>query len=463
MVYLGLLITCLIGWILLPPKLELGFVAKLSFSFAAGVAALSVQMFAYGLAGLAWSTAGLLLPWAGVAALAAYRHRAGLLRPIVPFRAPKVSALDVPLFLLVLIPVLIWLPYERLMPMTAWDAWAIWLLKAKAFYLDGNLSNFLGRHREFVNSHPGYPLLVPLHATFLFVLQGGVADYAVKLFSPCSFAALLGVFHHFARRWAGNTVALVFTAMAAATPMLGSLAFEYAGYAGSTLSLFLLTAAGFLYEWYRDRKLLNLAGASVAATAAAWTKNEGQFFLLGVLLIATAGLLFRRQRVRAWLLVAAPPVAVLVPWFLTKQSYGIQATEFIPGLNLRWDLFLGSLPALLDKAFDTDLFVLTFVLFAATLIAAKPLGAPWRVWLLPALVFWQLLGALLAYASGINDIEWWLATSADRVVAQIAPVALLAPVALVSHWLSREAPEEPPASVPRAGQKTKRRRKGRSS
>jgi hypothetical protein len=132
-------------------------------------------------------------------------------------------------------------------------------------------------------------------------------------------------------------------------------------------------------------------------------------------------------------------------------------------LNLRWDLILESMPALLDKAFDTDLFVLTFVLFAATLIAAKPLGAPWHVWLLPALVFWQLLGALLAYASGINDIEWWLATSADRVVAQIAPVALLSPVALVSHWLSREAPEESPAPMPCADQKAKRRRKGRSS
>lgn len=463
MLYLGLLITCLIGWVLLPPKMELGLAAKLSFGFAAGVAALSLQMFVYGLAGLAWSPLGLLLPWLVVVAVAAYRHRAALLRPIVPLRVPKVSALDVPLFLLVLIPVLIWLPYERLMPLTAWDAWAIWLLKAKAFYLDGNLGDFLARHREFVNSHPGYPLLVPLYATFLYVLNGGVADNAVKIFSPCSFVALLGVFHHFARRWAGNTAALAFTAMVAATPMVGSLAFEYAGYAGSTLSLYLVAAAGFLYEWYRDGGLLNLAGASVAATAAAWTKNEGQFFLLGVLLLVVAGLSVRRQPLRAWLLAAALPVAVLVPWFLVKQSYGIQAAEFVPGWNFRLDLFLTSLQALLAKALDTDLFILTFVVLAATVIAAKPLGAPGRFWLLPALVVWQLLGALLAYASGINDVDWWLATSANRILAQIAPVALLAPVALVSHWMSQEAPKEPATSERLAGTKPKRRRRGRSS
>ena len=494
MVYLGLLISFLIGWVLLPPKWETGLGAKAGFAFAAGMAAVSVQMFAYDLAGFGWGPLRLLLPWVVVAGLAVYRHRSAILQPLWPLKKLDVSALDVPLFLAVLIPLAVWAPFERLMPLTAWDGWAIWLYKAKAFFLDGNLDGFFGGHPE-ITTHPGYPLLVPLYATFLYVLAGDAVDYSVKILSPCSFVALLGVFHYFAKRWLGNTPALAFTGIVACTPMVGSLAFDYAGYAGTTLSLYLVAAAGFLYEWYKDGGLLNLAGVSLAATAAAWTKNEGQFFFVAVMLAAAAGLAFRKQhqteprpsgsgflepaitfftarsipvpfrlvRVRMWAVWAAPPLAVLVPWSLLRQSYGIQAADFTVGLRFRSDLFAASLQAMLAKAFDTDLFLLTFIVFFAALVAAKPLGAPWWFWLLPALTLWHLFGALLAYSTGRNDIEWWLATSGDRILAQVAPVALLVPVALVSQWMSQAAPREQAAPAAPTSKKAKRRRKARSS
>ncbi len=462
MVYVGLLITFLIGWVLLPPKWETGLGAKASFAFATGMAAVSVQMFAYDLAGFGWGPLRLLLPWVVVAGLAVYRHRSGILQPLWPLKKLDVSALDVPLFLVVLIPLAVWVPFERLMPLNAWDAWAIWLYKAKAFFLDGNLDGFFGGHAT-ITAQPGYPLLVPLYATFLYVLAGDAVDYSVKILSPCSFVALLGVFHYFAKRWLGNTPGLAFTAIVACTPMVGSLAFDYAGYAGTMLSLYLVAAAGFLYEWCKDGGLLNLAGVSLAATAAAWTKNEGQFFFVAVMLAAAAGLAFRRKNLGAWALWAVPPLAVLVPWSLLRQSYGIQAAEFTVGVRFRPDLFATSLQAMLAKAFDTDLFILTFVAFFAALVAAKPLGSPRRFWLLPALTLWHLFGALLAYSTGRNDIEWWLATSADRILAQIAPVALLAPVALVSHWMNQAAPREGAAPAAPTTKKAKLRRKARSS
>ena len=365
MIYLGLLITFLVGWVLLPPKWETGLGAKASFALATGMAAVSVQMFAYDLAGFGWGPLRLLLPWVVVAGLAVYRHRSGILQPLWPLKKLDVSALDVPLFLVVLIPLAVWVPFERLMPLNAWDAWAIWLYKAKAFFLDGNLDGFFGGHAT-ITAQPGYPLLVPLYATFLYVLAGDAVDYSVKILSPCSFVALLGVFHYFAKRWLGNTPGLAFTAIVACTPMVGSLAFDYAGYAGTTLSLYLVAAAGFLYEWCKDGGLLNLAGVSLAATAAAWTKNEGQFFFVAVMLAAAAGLAFRKKNLGAWALWTVPPLAVLVPWSLLRQSYGIQAAEFTVGVRFRPDLFATSLQAMLAKAFDTDLFILTFASHAGT-------------------------------------------------------------------------------------------------
>jgi hypothetical protein len=49
---------------------------------------------------------------------------------------------------------------------------------------------------------------------------------------------------------------------------------------------------------------------------------------------------------------------------------------------------------------------------------------PRAFWSLPAFVAWHLFGALLAYATGQNDIAWWLETSGDRILSQVAPLAL---------------------------------------
>jgi hypothetical protein len=64
------------------------------------------------------------------------------------------------------------------------------------------------------------------------------------------------------------------------------------------------------------------------------------------------------------------------------------------------------------------------------------LRPPAAFWTLPALVLWHLGGALLAYSTGRNDLAWWLGTSADRILAQIAPVALLCGAVVFAHWMS---------------------------
>ena len=116
------------------------------------------------------------------------------------------------------------------MPLTsqAWDTWAIWLFKAKAFYLDGTIHPFLERSGDLV-TQPGYPLLVPLYGTFLYVWNGGVADQAAKLMSPCFFLATLGVFYHFVHRLGWKTAAMFFTVILAGLSMFGVVAFQTGG------------------------------------------------------------------------------------------------------------------------------------------------------------------------------------------------------------------------------------------
>ncbi len=456
MIFLALLLTCLIGWRLLPRRWELGLPALLSLSFGLGSAAISVEMFLLDLAGAGWSRLVVLGPWTAFLGWSFWRFGPRLPRLAWPAELNLAKAAAC---LLIAAPAAVWLPYERLMPLTGWDAWAIWLLKAKAFYLDGGIGPLLDRGGEFV-SQPGYPLLVPLYTTFLYVLNGGVADQAAKVFSPCFYLATLGVFHHFARRRLDASRALVLTAMLASVPMLGHAAFEFAGYADVTLAFYFLAAAGFLEQWFRENEASLLGAASIAATAAAWTKNEGQFFLLAILLLAAWKLARGRAGARDWLWLSAPPAAVLLPWWLVRQAHGVEAAGFIPGIDFNAALFATALRHLLSLATDPWAFSLTFYLFAGGVIGALILGCRKPSRILHLLVAWQFLGALLAYATGRNEIQWWLGTSAGRILAQITPLALLSAAVVFSEWGERYGQEQAPAApeaTAKAPSRTKRR------
>jgi hypothetical protein len=210
-------------------------------------------------------------------------------------------------------------------------------------------------------------------------------------------------------------------------------AFELAGYADTTLALYVLAAAGFLTLWLMEGRAADLAGASLAAAAAAWTKNEGQFFLLAVMLAAGVQLLRAKAAPRLWLLLAAP-VLVMGTWHGFRQAYGVEAAGFTLAASFQPELFRVALRTLLAKALQPSLFNLSFLLLAGAAAAARPLGLPAAVWVLPGLVLWHLGGALLAYSTGRNDIHWWLETSADRILSQIVPLGLLPVAWAFGRW-----------------------------
>ena len=441
MAYGALLFTWLAGLAVLPlrPGLTAG---RLPMAFGAGVFAISLQMLAYDLAGLPWNRWALPAPWLFLFGLRLYRNGARALLPDIPtFPANRAV-----LWLLVALPIAAWLPYERLMPLTSvtWDAWAIWLFKAKAFYLDSGVTGFLSRADEFSHHQPGYPLLFPLYGSFLYVLQGGVNEWAAKAVTPCFHLATIGLVYSFGKRFGRPTAALAFAAMAAASTALGRAGFEYAGYADIVLGFYLLASAGFLYAWWRSSENVDLAAASLAGVAAAWTKNEGQLFLLAVLLLAAARLLGKRGSVKSWFLLLGPPAAVMGVWTALRASFEIEAAGFSPLTDFSPELFSIALSTLLIRAFQWNEFQLAAPLLLAAAVGGIMLRPRPAFWIPVFLVAWQIGGVLLVYATGANDLTWWLGTSADRVLSQLVPLALLSAMLLYAEW-SERLEQSPPA------------------
>ena len=452
MILAGLLLTAACGWLLLPRRWGAHPIEGLALGFLLAAFGLSAECFFLSAAGISWNGWIALAPWLAGAGWAALRRPPALgsgfsLPALLPVAATAVVCAA-------------WLPYERAMPLTSqtWDSWAIWLFKAKAFYLDGGIAPYLERAGEFVGQ-PGYPLLTPLYGAFLYSLAGGVDDGGAKLTSPAFFVAMLGAFHFLSRGAAGSLTAAGVTAMLALTPLMQSVAFDLPGYADTALAAYVVCAAGFAYLAMRGEDRADVIAAALAATAAAWTKNEGQFFLLGLGAALAVWLLVRRRPVVEWAFLVAPPAVLLGVWSLVRSGQAVEAAGFTVGLDFQTGLFTTALRAMLQKAFSFSSFALAFALLPAGVAGALSLGAPRAFWLLPGLALWQLAGALMAYATGRNDIQWWLATSADRLLSQITPLCLLTAAVAFGLWFE-SAPAASSAPKPAAPAKKSRKRAG---
>ena len=143
------------------------------------------------------------------------------------------------------------------------------------------------------------------------------------------------------------------------------------------------------------------------------------------------------------------------------MGQSVEASGFTLGVDFQADLFGTALSTMLAKAFSISSLSLTFVALVGSVIAGAALKLRPVFWVIPGLVGWQFLGALLAYSTGRNEIHWWLATSADRLLSQMAPLAILSAAVAYGLWVERlptERVEETPGPTPAKKSKKRRRR-----
>ena len=427
-------------------------------AYLLGVALMGVTLSIELVLGIPFSFATIVLTGAALAlAAVALRRPLARWRPELPdTRAQGVALVALAGAALVVVYLEALFRSARLTSLSAWDAWAFWVPKAKAIYFFGGLDEQF--FRELAN--PSYPPLVPaLEASaFHFMGSADVVTLHVQFwFFACGFAAAVAGL--LAPRvspyvlWPCIVLVLV-------TPRVFGRNLD--PQADFLLDYFFALAALLVALWLVDREPWLLATASIFMAGALMTKREGQL-LVACVVVAGAVASWRRWRY-AWprlALVAGVAVAALVPWRIWFSSRDL--TGDLPSAGAlassTTSIAAGRRSSPPSRAlFDYDLWLVVVPLVGVGVILAFLAGArtlPTYALTLYALVLAGLVWVLWSFTElelpfvqdeGVNPI---VRLSASLVVASAAILPLLLDAAwrgASRRWRSRETRRSPGSS-----------------
>jgi len=405
--------------------IERGFRAALAIALGTGAWAASYAAWrmAFGTPGAAKDV---VLALAGAAALAAFRRR---------LAAPAQGREPAPRWLYALfasacaVAAAAFVEHTVRFPDGGWDAWMIWNLRARFLARAADLHSAFSPAMAFL-AHQDYPWLLP----------GAVAQafstFGESRMVPAAIAALFGAL----------AVAVVTLGIARAHGarwgLLGGLAVVtlpcFATFASNQqsdvpLAVYFAIAAALMTS---ARSGIELALAGFSAGLGMWTKNEGALYAacLGIAWI------WRTRDLRGALAFAAGalPCAALLAWF----KLGLAPPNDLAAFSTR--------ATILENALDWRRWAELLVLTARRVVYFQDFG----FWVLAGvLLLWFLrkrpfsvLGTALflacaaygpIYALQPHRLDWIFRTSADRILTQLWPVAVLATMPALTRTTAR--------------------------
>ena len=451
------------GIVWLVPRLRLNILLTVALSLLLGIAVytglaqtlLFNESFEY-VDKLVWLLAALGLVSALVAA---YKYRQRLAQPL----RPRVShGAVLALSLVVFAPIAI---FSILYPLTAWDAKMIWMVKAKAIYVEPHLPNTLFDSALFDSAHKDYPLGLPTLVASHYRWYQGVSEQPVALTYVIFLWLIVLTVTGALLQFAGRTALGIAAALVIIFASGDFLYFAGLGLADIPLSAMftvsLLGLWGALLSGDSGPRRLWLSLGGFFALASAMFKNEGAPFIILYALAAAVIFWFCRRSVKgsvpvfrvkwgraaAWLLAYATVLLPLLLWHQRKAQLGYEVDLFLENVNR-------SVPEYLDRTIETvHWFIIElpsaqnwgWALLPAVLLAIA--GAV--VWIIRhrsglmlvplALLVGQLGVYVVIYIVSPHDLTWHVTTSIDRLLVQVVPALYLSTALLWLLLLSKKS------------------------
>lgn len=388
----------------------------LPYAFGLGIGVIAFQMYVYSRIAISWTLPNLLLPWIALGSIVLWKKKDVL--PVITL--PKVKRSDV--FLLGLIAVLLsFVAFEStLRPVVAWDGWAIWLLKSKIFFLDGGI-----RAPIFQYVESSYPILVSLMYTFLYVAIGSVDDRSVLLLS-FAFYFMLGIgFFVYLKERTSITFALFGTFLLLSTQNILRHGGRFeAGQADIVMAFYILICSILLVEFLTKKSFKILILLQLLLGVTALVKNEGLVFSIFVQLIL--GFWAIRKNMPSFILSSVIWLIPVVDWEYYKLNNSIpKLHEVFVGNTVHFASVLPIIQAMGGELLNIQNWNLLWVLFFVVVLFLHARLLKSAYWMLFILLFLQLGFYFCLYLVFPNNPVELVNSSFNRLLLQLAPLALL--------------------------------------
>lgn len=418
-----------------------------------GMGSLALQLALYSLLHIPFVGFLLYGPWllilTGLALL--NLRRGGWLWPRFPTKASgwQVSGWVIEGLLLTLLGLVwVWLLAAQVTtPLTSVDGSAIWMYKAKAFYLNGSLNlTDLAAY-----AHLDYPVAYPLMVAGFYMLGAGLNEsLAFGITGLFALAGMSLLYGYARRRLPAPVCAALSLLLVSLSPVFGLIyATDFMGLADFQVGVAFLFF-GVSYSLWLETKEdgpTYLGLTLLAGTLAASLKNEGITFLLLGLLAIGLGLFLKRGQWRLyladrrlWVGLGIMIIAVggwnlftRLNGYTTDLAGAFSASRFFEEVPKR----SASIAELLGERFRPDgayLLLGLLPLFSAFALLARPNRRSLLILILLALLIGQAGFYLLIYVVTPLPLEFHINTTWSRLTAQLVPLNLLITSLAFEQW-----------------------------
>lgn len=296
-------------------------------------------------------------------------------------------------------------------PVSDWDARSIWFFHAKRIFIDDNLYAQLDNYGSF--SHNDYPVLVPaLAASF----AKGVGHWNEIFPRTASVFVVLPPLLLMGRLISNKTV---FNAIFAAI-LLISRHILINGYMDGILAMYFASSCLMLMQMYstkwagqesnitQEEIVLALMSASMLLL-----KNEGS---ITALLVWACLLPLNYRRWRGLVLSCLPFLFFFLIWKLQVLEFNVGNDLMSKGIFSRFSARVKNIPelVLIGKSALNQTWIYLIIMFGALMFFYR-FRMPKQLLVVLCLPIAYAASVSMAYVITPNDLNWHLATSADRV------------------------------------------------
>ncbi len=327
-------------------------------------------------------------------------------------------------------------------PLSVWDSWVNWAMKARIIFLESAITPAVYADPSRAVALLDYPLSIPLLEAWLFRWLGVADDRLVGLLFWLCYLSLPLIVYGAGRRWGASKTRALLAAVAVATMgvMVGLAA---AAFTDLFLAVLAVIATIYLVDWLNGSSPGALLISALAAGLLPWIKREG-WILLAVLCLATIIMTARSRRSGRELLrwrrtvtaIAAFLIAALVlagPWWYFASQRAIASGNFLPVSLVNLLSNVGRLPTI-GRLMTTQLiqpefgyvWPLALIIGLAIIFLRTRIGLSGTVLILPVTAFMYLCLMGLTYVySDYVPYQQHVLTSFFRLGGQVAPLIVI--------------------------------------